>query len=135
MTSRLRTEADAAKLLQKLENIEPWQTVLVFYHADWCGPSHRIVAFFEELAMMHMQRCIQKSARPTITFLRITAESEPALLERHNVTAFPAFIWFLGQGKERTGELYGASRDRLHKLVRMLEEVTEAKYKTMSDEH
>ncbi|KAJ6497730.1 thioredoxin-domain-containing protein [Mycena sanguinolenta] len=84
---------------------EAGMTVLVDFHAQWCGPCKAIAPRFQQLALQN----------PHIRFLRVDVDAQKAIAEKYQVTAMPTF-WVIKAGKP-VDMLRGADLQGLVRLI------------------
>ncbi|KAJ7672790.1 thioredoxin-like protein [Mycena rosella] len=81
------------------------QTVVVDFHAEWCGPCKAIAPRYNLLA----------SQTPQVQFLRVDVDAQPLIAETFHVSAMPTF--FAIKGTTVVGMLRGADPQGLTRLV------------------
>ncbi|KAJ7211277.1 thioredoxin-like protein [Mycena pura] len=81
------------------------KTIVVDFHAEWCGPCKVIAPRFNELA----------SQNPQAQFVRVDVDEQSQIAESFRVTAMPTF--FAIKAKSVVGMLRGADPRGLATLV------------------
>ncbi|KAF7365188.1 Thioredoxin-domain-containing protein [Mycena venus] len=81
------------------------KTIVVDFHALWCGPCKAIAPKYNQLA----------SQNPQVQFLRVDVDEHPQIAETFHVSAMPTF--FAIKSQNVVGMLRGANPQGLVKLV------------------
>ncbi|KIM82927.1 hypothetical protein PILCRDRAFT_69863, partial [Piloderma croceum F 1598] len=58
------------------------RTVVVDFHAQWCGPCKAIAPKYSELA----------ASFPHVNFLRVDVDKQQAIAAKYKITAMPTFV-------------------------------------------
>ncbi|KAJ6525286.1 thioredoxin-like protein [Mycena vulgaris] len=82
------------------------KTIVVDFHAEWCGPCKAIAPKYNLLA----------SQNPQVQFLRVDVDQQTTIAETFHVSAMPTF--FAIKSKSVVGMLRGADPKGLDRLVR-----------------
>ncbi|KAJ6535186.1 thioredoxin-like protein [Mycena sp. CBHHK59/15] len=82
------------------------KTLVVDFHAEWCGPCKAIAPRYSLLA----------SQNPQVQFLRVDVDRQAAIAENFQVSAMPTF--FAIKSNSVVGMLRGADPQGLTRLVR-----------------
>ncbi|KAJ7212086.1 thioredoxin-like protein [Mycena pura] len=82
------------------------KTIVVDFHAEWCGPCKVIAPRFNQLA----------SQNPQVQFLRVDVDEQSQIAEAFHITAMPTF--FAIKDQSVVGTLRGADPKALAHLVR-----------------
>ncbi|KAF8147323.1 thioredoxin-like protein [Mycena galopus ATCC 62051] len=82
------------------------RTIVVDFHAAWCGPCRVIAPKYKQLA----------SQNPQATFLRVDVDEQPQIAETFRVSAMPTF--FAIKSNNVVGMLRGADPQGLTRLVK-----------------
>ncbi|KAJ7935678.1 thioredoxin-like protein [Mycena leptocephala] len=82
------------------------KTIVVDFHAVWCGPCKAIAPRFNQLA----------SQNPQVEFLRVDVDEQPQIAETFHVSAMPTF--FAIKSNAVVGMLRGADPQGLARLVK-----------------
>ncbi|KAJ7069721.1 thioredoxin-like protein [Mycena amicta] len=82
------------------------KTIVVDFHAEWCGPCKAIAPRFNQLAQQN----------PDVQFLRVDVDELTDIAETFHVTAMPTF--FAIKDKTVLGMLRGADPQGLARLVK-----------------
>ncbi|KAJ7780992.1 thioredoxin-like protein [Mycena metata] len=101
----------------EIQSIEQWneiveastasgKTIVVDFHAEWCGPCKMIAPKYNELA----------SQNAHVQFLRVDVDQQPEIAETFHVSAMPTFMAI--KSKEVVGMLRGANPQGLTRLVK-----------------
>lgn len=105
----LASDAQFAELLAGTKaGAAAQQSLLLFFTAEWHGPSQQMTAVVAELAREH--------AAAGITFVAIEAETFPDVTEKYPVTAVPAFV--LVRDAAVVDSLEGANAPKLTDMMR-----------------
>ncbi|KAF7351180.1 Thioredoxin h [Mycena sanguinolenta] len=105
---------------------EAGMTVLVDFHAQWCGPCKvcTTAASGQYLLKIILVRCIRRLPprfqqlalqNPHVRFLRVDVDAQKAIAEKYQVTAMPTF-WVIKAGKP-VDMLRGADLQGLVRLI------------------
>jgi len=104
----------------EIENVSAWnaalrgakadgRTVIVDFHAQWCGPCKAIAPMYSELASTH----------PHVTFLRVDTDKQQRIAAKYEIKAMPTFIAIVdGEVKDT---LRGADPRGLKRLLKQHE--------------
>ncbi|KAJ6585021.1 thioredoxin-like protein [Mycena capillaripes] len=82
------------------------KTIVVDFHAEWCGPCKAIAPRFNQLA----------SQNPQVEFLRVDVDEQTQIAETFHVSAMPTF--FAIKSNAVVGMLRGADPQGLARLVK-----------------
>ncbi|KAJ7074774.1 thioredoxin-like protein [Mycena amicta] len=82
------------------------KTIVVDFHAEWCGPCKAIAPRFNQVAQQN----------PDVQFLRVDVDEQTDIAETFHVTAMPTF--FAIKDKTVVGMLRGADPQGLARLVK-----------------
>jgi len=82
------------------------KTIVIDFHAVWCGPCKAIAPRFNQLA----------SQNPQVEFLRVDVDEQPQIAETFHVSAMPTF--FAIKSNAVVGMLRGADPQGLARLVK-----------------
>ncbi|KAJ7134656.1 thioredoxin-like protein [Mycena epipterygia] len=82
------------------------KTVVVDFHAEWCGPCKQIAPKYNSLA----------AENPQVQFLRVDVDQQTQIAQTFQVTAMPTF--YAIKAKNVVGMLRGADPQGLTRLVR-----------------
>ncbi|KAJ7761503.1 thioredoxin-like protein [Mycena maculata] len=82
------------------------KTVVIDFHAEWCGPCKAIAPRYNLLA----------SQNPQVQFLRVDVDKQTQIAETFHVSAIPTF--FAIKSKAVVGVLRGADPQGLTRLVK-----------------
>ena len=112
-------KADRTKIMSRLGSMEIWQRAIVFVYTTWAPSCHRISTYFDSLSAQHSETMSSNSV-PDLLFFKVDADQEPELATEWSITAYPTFLW-LNANNEVLGDMIGANRTRLQKIVSTLE--------------
>ncbi|KAJ7505286.1 thioredoxin-like protein [Mycena galericulata] len=101
----------------EIESVQQWneivqasteagKTIVVDFHAEWCGPCKAIAPRYNLLA----------SQNPQVQFLRVDVDQQTQIAETFQVSAMPTF--FAIKSKAVVGMLRGADPQGLTRLVK-----------------
>mmetsp|Transcript_15266 Transcript_15266/g.46133 ORF Transcript_15266/g.46133 Transcript_15266/m.46133 type:complete len:122 (-) Transcript_15266:973-1338(-) len=79
--------------------------VIVDFTAQWCGPCRTIGPYFDDLAPQF----------PNVKFIKVDVDKLEKVAQGAGITAMPTFHVY--KGGKKSGELIGASKDKLRALV------------------
>ncbi|KAJ7107290.1 thioredoxin-like protein [Mycena crocata] len=82
------------------------KTIVVDFHAEWCGPCKAIAPRYNQLAAQN----------PQVQFLRVDVDNQTQIAETFHVSAMPTF--FAIKSNNVVGMLRGADPAGLTRLVR-----------------
>ena len=85
--------------------LDSGRTVVVDWHATWCGPCKKIAPIFASLAAAH----------PDLSFMRVDIDTCEGVSEELGVVSMPTFHWWSGGTKH--GEVMGADEEKLRAMV------------------
>ncbi|KAJ7250841.1 thioredoxin-like protein [Mycena haematopus] len=87
-------------------SIAAGKTIIVDFHAVWCGPCKAIAPKYNQLA----------SQNPQVEFLRVDVDEQPQIAETFHVSAMPTF--FAIKANDVVGMVRGADPHGLTRLVK-----------------
>jgi thioredoxin 1 len=90
------------------EHVNSGKKIAIDFWAEWCGPCKAISPVYEGL----------ESKYPDIAFFKVDVDNCSDISEEVGIRAMPTFMTF--QNGEKTGEIVGASPQKLTALIEML---------------
>ncbi|KAJ3092601.1 hypothetical protein HK102_005370 [Quaeritorhiza haematococci] len=102
MVAELKTKNDWDSLMSS------GKTVVVDFHAVWCGPCKMIAPTYAKLA--------DELGSDSVVFVKVDVDEMPEVSEAAGITAMPTFQIYKAGSK--VGELRGASPAKLEELIR-----------------
>lgn len=112
-------EVSCDKKLQEL--LKAHSMVVIEYYSHACGSCTMFNKKYDELAKKH----------PNILFIKINGKEHSHLLKKHNIDAFPSFVFIFNNGHP-TKTVVGAHKDSIEKGLQELITLSQAPVPTKS---
>jgi len=82
--------------------------VVIDFTASWCGPCKMIAPKYEAFCSQY----------PSIVFLKVDVDEQPAITQKYGIEAMPTFIFL--QNGQKVDQLTGASVGDLENKIKAL---------------
>jgi thioredoxin 1 len=105
--------------LEELNTIaETFETIVIDFYADWCGPCKKLKPFFLELSDNEIYK--------EIKFLKVNADDEEDLCTKYSIVGLPTVV-FLNQQCQVMDKVVGFDPDKITKILNRIveKEITE----------
>lgn len=105
--------------LEELNTIaETFETMVIDFYADWCGPCKKLKPFFLELSENEIYK--------EIKFLKVNADDDEDLCTKYSIVGLPTVV-FLNQQCQVIDKVIGFDPDKITKILNriVLKEIPE----------
>lgn len=105
--------------LEELNSIaETFETIVIDFYADWCGPCKKLKPFFLELSENEIYK--------EIKFLKVNADDDEDLCTKYSIVGLPTVV-FLNQQCQVMDKVVGFDPDKISKILNRIveKEITE----------
>jgi thioredoxin 1 len=100
--------------LEELNTIaETFETIVIDFYADWCGPCKKLKPFFLELSENEIYK--------EIKFLKVNADDDEDLCTKYSIVGLPTVV-FLNQQCQVMDKVIGFDPDKITKILNRIVE-------------